>query len=101
MTLDMAMVDTGARGRAVAHLIERPTVRLGDYLSAHPDLWVQPESDDSPWYTAPEAARRIPAAHLALEVAVSQTASVDAGLLWLDEVSVGYRWARPLRHPNR
>ena len=94
------MVGVGARGRAGFHRIERSTVRLCDYLSAHPDLWVQPSSDDSPWYTAPEAARRIPAAHLALEVAVSQTASVDAGLLWLDEIGVGYRWARPLTRPG-
>jgi len=75
-------------------------VRLGEFLSANVDLWVQSPDDGGRWYAALEAARRVPAAHLAMEVWVSQGAGADAGVLWLEAAAVGYRWARPRRQSS-
>jgi hypothetical protein len=71
-------------------------VRLGEFLAAHPDIWVQTPAQGGRWFAAPDAARRLPAEHLDMEVTVGETAGADAGTLWIDAAGVGYRWARPL-----
>lgn len=73
-------------------------MRLGEFLSGNPDVWVESPEDGGRWYAALEAAQRVPVAHLEMEVWVSQGAGADAGLLWLEAAAVGYRWARPSNH---
>lgn len=73
-------------------------MRLRDFLAENADVWVQPPDEGEPWYAAHTALSRVPTAHLEMAVWVSQSPGVDAGLLWLDEAALGYRWARALGH---
>jgi hypothetical protein len=68
--------------------------QLGALLDAHAGiLWVRFPDDGARWYAVPTARERIPAAHLATEVLITQRPGLDGGTFWLEELATGYSWA--------
>ena len=76
-------------------------MQLATFLDAHPTmLWLQLPDAPGRWYRVGTARGRIPPAHLAADALITKSPGLDTGALWIEELTVEYRWAMEHDHAD-